>query len=240
MKYFDSHTHLEKGKASYDLPGVSRWNVIFNTVESYQQNKHRLGEQDTVSLIFDYRRHYDFVKNEISSGRVQALKIHTREQHIDEQEYALLERRLAALKTTCPVIYDAFYYGHALAHQPSLAHIIRLARHFPDRPIVVAHSGGYEVLKYFVHLRTLSNIYYDLSFSLQYLQDSSCFPDFVKLIAYTDKSRILFGSDFPWASPRMQFRILKRIFRRLRLSKLAQQQILFDNANRLFSRPNKV
>ena len=235
MKIFDGHTHVEQGRAAYDLKGVTRWNVIFNSIESYSVHRHLLKRGDSATLLFDYQKAYDVVARELKAGRVQALKIHARTQRLGKKDYPALEKRLASLRTKRPVIYDAFYYGDDLQHQPSLEHLIRLATVFPEIPFVVAHSGGYEVLKYFFHLRPLANIHYDLSFSLHYLHDTSCFQDLVKLIQFTDKSKILFGSDYPWVFPKRQLAILKGIFQKLRLAKVDQEKILYHNADRLFS-----
>ena len=112
-----------------------------------------------------------------------------------------------------------------------------LARQHRDRPFVIAHCGGYEILKYFFHLRPLPNIYYDLSFSLQYLRDSSLYTDLVKLIKYTDKSKVMFGSDYPLADPNLQLEILLGVFDELKLSTQEREKILFRNAESLFAPP---
>ena len=119
-------------------------------------------------------------------------------------------------------------------YQPSLQSIINIAQEFPDKKIIVAHSGGHKVLEYFFHLRTLENVYYDLSFSLQYLSDTSCFLDLIKLIKYTNKNKIMFGSDHHWASAKFQFDVLNGIFEKLQLNQEEKQKIVFDNSQEVF------
>ena len=143
-------------------------------------------------------------------------------------------RELIFFKPNIPIIYDAFYYGDEIKFKPALENLIQLAKAFPYLPIIVAHSGGYEMLKYFFHLRQINNIYYDLSLSLQLLWDSSVFLDLIKLVKFTDKSRILFGSDYPGAKPDLELSILRDVCNKLNLSQEQIHQIMYQNSVQLF------
>jgi hypothetical protein len=233
MKIFDCHTHIEQGFDTYDLSGVSNKNVIFNSIESYQKHRQLVSSSDVVSLIIDLQQ-TDFVLQEVHKGHVNGLKIHSRDQRLTDGDYAYLLKNLSLFPDYLPVILDAFYYGDEIQYQPSLTKIIEFAKFYPQKKFVIAHSGGYEVLKYFFHLRPLKNIYYDLSFSLQYLSDTSCFSDLKKLIKFTDTSRVMFGTDFFWASPKLQLEVLDSIFSTINLSIQDQHKILYDNARHIF------
>lgn len=234
MKIFDCHCHIEQGLLNYDLDNVCHRNIIFNSIDDYKNFIQDVPEGDSVSLIFDYKSNLDYVLDAVNKKEINALKIISRDQQLNESDYALLINKLKLVKKNIPIIIDAFYYDHHLKYQPSLVSIIEIAKQFPDRKIIVAHSGGHKILDYFFHLRTLKNIYYDLSFSLQYLYDSSCFLDLIKLIKYTDKNKIMFGSDYHWASPKQQFKILNEIFNKLNFNESDVQKIFFFNAENVF------
>jgi len=236
MKIFDCHIHIENGLQAYDLDEVVKRNVIFNIVESYNKNAASVPKGDTISLIFDYKHNLSTVMNEIKGGKVNALKIHSRQQKIKHSDYPEITTLLAKTPDSLPVIVDAFYYGDEMEYMPSLEYIVHWAKVFPKRKIIVAHSGGYELLKYFFHLRSFTNVYYDLSFSLQYLADSSVYADMVKLVKFTDKQRIMFGSDYHWASPKLQLEVLQGIFHKLALSDTEKEMILYSNAESVFGR----
>ena len=51
---------------------------------------------------------------------------------------------------------------------------------------------------------------------------------------YTDKKKIMFGSDFPWASPSFQYNVMKDIFSALNSSASEQEDILYNNALSIF------
>ncbi len=235
MKVFDCHTHIDNGIKPYNIAQVVSKNVIFNSVASYKEQRDALDKSDCASLVFDCFDNPDFVIREANSRNISALKIHSRLQRLSVDDYPFISDKLFLTHSDLPVIIDAFYYGDELEFNPSLSGVIMLARQHRDRPFVIAHCGGYEILKYFFHLRPLPNIYYDLSFSLQYLHDSSLYTDLVKLVKYTDKSKIMFGSDYPLADPNLQLEILLGVFDELKLSTQEREKILFRNAESLLA-----
>lgn len=212
MKIFDCHLHVEKGLQAYDLE-ISDANVIYNDVESYKQHA---GSQSfsSTSLIFDFRNNLDFCLNQANDGKIRTYKIHSRIQQIRLDEYEYLANCLEKDSCHLPIIYDAFYFGNNLACQPSLEGLIYLVERFPKRNFIVAHAGGYDMLKYFFHLRSFQNVGFDLSLSLQYLHDTSRRDDIVKFLKFIDSSRLFFGSDFYFASPKLQMEILLELFQK--------------------------
>lgn len=237
MDIFDCHYHIEENQEEYDLDVVGR-NVIFNFILDYNNHKHKLKDTDSLTLVLDCfeKNNREFVLEEFNSGRVNAVKINSRDQGFPKEVYPQIFSTLEKIPAHLPIIYDAFYFSHILEHQPSLKHLIDLCVQFPDRKFIVAHSGGYEVLKYFFHLRTLPNVYYDLSLSLLYLNDSSCFLDLVKLIKYTDKSKIMFGTDYFWAPAKAQKDIFDSIIENLKISDFDAKKMYCTNAKELFLR----
>ncbi|HVO33757.1 MAG TPA: amidohydrolase family protein [Elusimicrobiota bacterium] len=235
-RIFDAHLHIESGLQDYDLR-IDGANIIFNSLESYRRlRKQWTRPMNAMTLLFDFRDGWEFVRTETASGRVQALKIHSRIQGIRAPQYKLIGNKIERLPSNLPIVVDAFYYGADMETQPNLAEIARLARRFTGRPWVMAHAGGHRTLDYFLHLRELPNIYYDLSLSLQYLEDTSALMDLKKLVRFTDKNRILFGSDFPGASPRRQRAILMKILAECEVTPSDAQNIFYNNARRLYCR----
>jgi hypothetical protein len=231
---FDCHVHIESGLDAYDLTQTKKRNIIFNEVSSYKTWSSKVPFGDSISLILSVKpEETEFVIQKARNQEIQAFKILTREQKLTFKDHTIL-RDILHLSPPIPVIYDAFQYGDELDFQPSLEGLIFLAKSFPERKFIVAHAGGIEMLRYFFHLRTLPNIFYDLSFSIQYLHDSSVFKDLVKLIRFTPKHKLMFGSDFNFASPHMQYSILLSIFEEVGCSEKEQRMILHDNADLIF------
>jgi predicted TIM-barrel fold metal-dependent hydrolase len=229
---FDAHYHVDGTAPPYDLAVTGR-NVIFNDLGSYRTHRESCSPADSVTLILDLDA-LDFVRGEANRGAIAALKVHSRVQRLRYEDYDRVIAALESFPAHLPIVIDAFYYGKELENQPSLAQIVRIADGFSDRDIVIAHCGGYRVLEYFFHLRELSNVTYDLSLSLQYLADASLLPALEKLIRFTPPSRLMFGSDYPYASPARQCETLLQLCSAARLGEDAVDAILGDSARRLF------
>jgi predicted TIM-barrel fold metal-dependent hydrolase len=227
MEIFDCHIHVDKGLEDYDLK-ITNGNIIFNDIDLYKKHS-KSYSKFYQTLIFDYKNNFEFVKNEIESSRIAAIKIHSRLQQLHERDYNNLIAALKNLNRNIPIIYDAFYFGDEMDYQPSLKGLLSLIHHFPDRKVIVAHAGGYNILNYFFHLRGLKNVGYDLSLTIQYLYDTSCYHDILKLIKYTPKEQLFFGSDFHFASPNFQHQKLLEMCKTLNLEDKEIEGIMCGN-----------
>ncbi len=233
MNIFDCHFHIETGFDDYNIDVAGR-NVIFNSFDSYYKFKGQVSDADSTTLIFDYRNHFEDIMELLEMKKINALKIHNRLQKIGAADYPVLLEQLDEAKPEVPIIIDAFYFGDDLEFQPNLGNIIAIAKRLPDVPIVVAHCGGIEILKYFYHLKSLSNIYFDLSFSLAYLRNSSVYTDYKNLVKYGNPARILFGTDYPYVSPAEQLDSFMGIAKDMSVPAATIEKMLFTNAHQLF------
>ncbi len=234
MKIFDCHFHIDKGMDEYGIHSL-RKNIIFNSIAQYREYSGTNPENDAITILFDYKNDLEFVLGLAEKRKIQGLKIHSRLQGIADTDYAgLFESFETIAGYGLPVIIDAFYYGHEYECQPNLKRIIEMAKRFPSTKFVIAHSGGIKVLEYFLHLKNLENVSFDLSFSLSYLKHASVFPDFKLLMRYGDRSRILFGTDFPFVSAVEQLKTFQSIAEELNIGESEIQQILFDNAEIIY------
>jgi predicted TIM-barrel fold metal-dependent hydrolase len=235
MNVFDCHFHIETGLDRYDI-NIAGKNVIFNSFGSYHQFKGQVGEQDSTSLIFDYRNNFDEVRQLMTARKIDALKIHNRVQQIAAADYPVLMEHLEEANPALPIIIDAFYFGDDLEFQPDLANIISIARRFPNNPVIVAHCGGIEILKYFYHLKSLDNIFFDLSFSLAYLKNTSVYTDFKNLIKYGNRDNIMFGTDYPFVSAKLQLDAFTEIADEMNVTEQAREKMLYSNAVSVFKK----
>lgn len=233
MRIFDAHVHIESGFDAYDLP-VSGRNLICNDFQQWGAYQEAQQAGDSLTLIFEYQNHLSEIRGAIAAGQVQALKIHSRIQHIRHTDYPELMEQLESVPSHIPIILDAFYYGPEWDYQPNLEAFTKMIRRFPDRRFLIAHSGGHKVLAYFFHLKPCENVFFDLSMSLAYLVDTSAFPDLIKLVKHIPAERILFGSDYPHASPKLQVEVLQKIFDDLAMPAASREQILHANALQFF------
>ena len=234
MKVFDCHFHIDKGTFDYSIAADKR-NIIFNSVEQYQNNDLSGFENDSISLIFDYKDNLDFVTEQIQKKAIQGLKIHSRIQHICDEDYTCLFKAFEPFANKgLPVIIDAFYYGSDYEYQPNLRRIIEMVKLFPDTKFIIAHSGGIKVLEYFLHLKNIHNVYFDLAFSLSYLKNASVYQDFKVLLRFGNHEKILFGTDFPYVKADDQLNRFLELVDELKISEESIGKMLYNNANTIF------
>jgi predicted TIM-barrel fold metal-dependent hydrolase len=239
MRIFDNHFHIDQGTRGYEIP-VDRKNVIFNFFSQYEERKHEVEPQDTITLLFDYQHHLKYIQQLAREGRIQGLKVHSRLQKIKEEDYPDLFDAFQTMTVyQLPVILDAFYTGSEMAIQPNLNRFAEMISLFPETPFIIAHSGGIKVLEYFMHLRKLPNVYFDLSFSLSYLQHASVYQDFLTLMKFGDKQRILFGTDFPFINDKDQLEVCLDMAKKTHISDAELDNILYANAEKIFDTVKK-
>lgn len=234
MKIFDAHFHIDKGYGQCAVE-VQHRNVIFNSLSQYRERAGEVNSNDVVTLVFDFKNDPDFVRSQIAEKKIKGIKIHSKIQQIADEDYPAL---FAELKKTdlsnMVVTVDAFYWGHDYAYQPNLKRIIELVELFPQTPFVIAHSGSIKVLEYFLHLRTLPNVYFDLSLSLAYLKYASVMQDFKVMLKFGNPDRIVFGTDYPAVTDKDQLDCFLALCEEVNMSEESKSKILFDNAYALF------
>lgn len=237
VQVFDAHVHAGNGAGSYDLPLTGR-NVIFNYVDEYLRLADAVRNEFTsLTLIFDSQHRKNVIDPALHAGHVQALKIHSRLQKLAHKDVLNLGQELRSVSDSIPVVIDCFFYGPDLAHQPNLDTVAELILTSSERRWILAHGGGHRMLEFMLHFRSLPNVYFELSFSLQYLKHSSAFFDIRKLLESSRGERILFGTDFPHASPVGQYQDLVKIFDEASLSNEERHKVLYANAAALFGIP---
>jgi hypothetical protein len=240
LKLNDNHVHWETTMDNYDLE-VEYQHLIFNSIDEYKRYRKTTSSpqqrKKIISVIFPFREseELNYVISEINNSRIHGLKIHSKIQKIQEIDYDLIVNKLLEIPEYLPITLCTFYDGINIENQPSLYGISKLVRIFPSRNFILAHAGGYNMLQYFFHFRHSKNVFYCLSLSLKYLSDSSVGVDIGKVLKFIKAERILFGSDYPSASPREQFDVLNLYFNNLGICSESQQKILYSNMLELFN-----
>ncbi len=245
MLVFDSHVHIETGIVKpvtiglngYDLEVYAR-NFICNFPELLNDYVEYKTDRDTLCYIFNFRDDSEIknINSHIKSNKIQGLKIHSRIQKIKRDEYDIISKKLKLIDEGIPVILDAWYYGSELKHNPDIEGLIQIAKSDPERQFIIAHAGGYRIIEYFYHTREVENISFDISLTTQYLQDSSLFMDLKKFIKWIGSDRILFGSDYPYASPKLQFDLISDILSGTGKTLDDKEKIFFENGRRIYGK----
>lgn len=243
----DAHCHLpkdlslssfleEKNKASIEksvliLNTPKEQNSFIEQIELAKNNKDKLG----ILVGLDYKNEsildtLDVIK---SNGFKIGIKLHSRFMHFTLLD---IDKILNSMKNIefDVVMVDGFVYGPDIETHIFLELLIAVAKAFPQKKIVFAHSGGIDILRTMLCTRTLDNVYYDLSLTVPYLFNTHIHPDIIHFLKFTH-TRTMFGSDSPDFTTIYSLKKFYEIFDEMKLSDEIRNNILYSNANKIYS-----
>lgn len=245
----DAHMHFNlKDESPFDAlmnqireNEIARFVLILNTDEEkklFYEAKDKLDTSGTpYSLVFllkpgnepDMHEFTNLSKNGLSPH----IKFHPRLSNIHRDDFSLAAQTLER----CPsnvIVVDCFAYGHKVETHIGINLALYLAEKFPEKKIVMAHSGGVDVMKAMLYSRTLrENIFFDLSLTCNYFAGSSLQQDIVHFIKF-DYSRIMFGSDYPDFTSKSAAEITLQLVQNAGLSQEKQEDVFFNNAIKIY------
>lgn len=185
----DSHG---MGKAMLILNLKEEYDAFINDVDSYKSNQDRfwiasginIHDKSSFSRFDDLRQ----------MGFEPKVKIHPRLFKIKKEDIDVAVNAIAQYDTQ--IIIDTLYYGHEIEYHNGIELGVAVALRYPERKVVMAHSGSVEFLKCMMATRYLPNVCYDYSFIQTFFQHTSLRLDMVDFLRRT-ANRIMFGSDYP-------------------------------------------
>lgn len=131
------------------------------------------------------------------------------------------------------IVIDSLCFGEQLANHIGIEMAIDLAREFPEKKVVIAHSGFIKLLECQMFTRDLANIFYDLSFTASYINHTSVRLDMVNFIRHTS-GRVMFGSDYPDFSFDRAVESFMDLCAEAGLSEEALADVFFRNAIKIY------
>lgn len=210
MVIIDAHIHLnpsDKAAVSsllhqLDTHGIEKAMLILNVKEEYdafvkdittfKSNSNRFWITSGIN-IHDKSSYARF--DELCQiGIAPKVKIHPHLFKIRKEEIDDVVNALEPYDTQ--IIVDSLYYGAEIEYHNGVEVGLAIARQYPTRKVVMAHSGSVEFLKCMMLTRYLPNVFYDYSFIQTFFQHTSLRLDMVNFLSRT-ANRIMFGSDYP-------------------------------------------
>ena len=180
------------GKAMLILNLKEEYDAFINDVDSYKSNQDRfwiasginIHDKSSFSRFDDLRQ----------MGFEPKVKIHPRLFKIKKEDIDVTVNAIAQYDTQ--IIIDTLYYGHEIEYHNGIELGVAVGLRYPERKVVMAHSGSVEFLKCMMATRYLPNVCYDYSFIQTFFQHTSLRLDMVDFLRRT-ANRIMFGSDYP-------------------------------------------
>ena len=206
----DAHIHLKPSEEAtvtsllhqMDTNGVKKAMLILNVkdeydafmkdFQTYSSNKDRFWIASGINI--HETDSYNRFRKLSEKGVNPKVKIHPHLFQIRKDEINEVVKAVEPFNTQ--IIVDSLYYGCEIEFHNGVEVGVALARHYPERKIVMAHSGSLDFLKCMMATRYLPNVFYDYSFIQTFFQHTSLRLDMVDFLRRT-ANRIMFGTDYP-------------------------------------------
>ena len=193
LEYIEYIQHAGIEAAVLILNGPEESHLFWNNVDSFLN-----GYPVHLAFILDIRNREYFERNIALAkelGMAYSVKLHPRLTDITENDFEAICGYIKNLDCRS-VIIDSFLYGSRKENICYIELSSFLAKRLPDKQIVMAHFGGIKVLETMLRTRELKNIFYDCSFSVNFLYGTSAWADLRHCIVHS-QNRVVFGSDRP-------------------------------------------
>lgn len=242
----DAHTHLNLESENPIQEYIDFLNeteiessvLILNSMEEsnvFWDNKGEILDNHNVHVAFllDINNTGYFennVKRMQEYGLSYSIKLHPRLTNISEKDFGAIAKYVENFDYK-NIIIDSFLYG---SNKDSICFIelsTFLAKIFSEKNIVMAHFGGIKVLETMLRTREIHNIFYDCSFSMNYLFGTSVWTDLRHCILH-NINRVIYGSDRPSFCTRDSKSMAMRLLGNQ--SEEIYSNIFTENARRLY------
>ncbi len=207
FKKYDSHMHFNMkvgdiiGDFKRQVYNLEGFILILNTekekkifLNDFMEEFKYLFPKSAIAVNYKIIN-FNFIKKLKDRHIKFGVKLHPRLSGITKNDFNSINENLKNIDFNF-IIIDCFYYGSKIETHINLDLSVFIASNFKNINILLAHGGGHKTLEFMLYTRELKNIYYDFSFTVKYLYDSSVWIDIQKAFKYNYK-RILFGSDYP-------------------------------------------
>jgi len=247
MKLIDAHIHLKPSDEAavssllhqMDEHGVEKSMLILNVKDeydafmkdftAYSANKDRFWVAAGIN-IHDDESFWRF-KDLSEKGVEPKIKIHPHLFQIRKKEIQKVIKAVEPYDTQ--IIVDSLFYGAELEYHNGVEVGLALARNYPERKVIMAHSGSVEFLKCMMLTRYLPNVFYDYSFIQTFFQHTSLRLDMVNFLQRT-ANRIMFGTDYPSFTIESAKENMESLMDEAGLSEEQKAMVFWVNAERVY------
>lgn len=250
MNIIDAHVHLNpKNTRSFndliyqmDERNVNKGVLIINTREEldmFLENKKTFLEyKERFRLVCGVNIHetlpfqmFDELKlwDDSLDIKLHPLLYNYKKEDFYKIENVLVER----LNDFRNIVIDTLYNDEHFENHIGIELGAYLARKFPQKKVVLAHSGSVKLLECFAFTRQIPNIFYDFSFVATYFDHTHIRFDMINYLKYTS-NRIMFGSDYPSFKIENAIAHICDLFKEANMSDEQINDVLYSTAERIY------
>jgi len=163
---------------------------------------------------------------QVKNAGLKGIKIHPYYQDFFLDDDSMMEYYEQVCKNDLLlIVHTGFDIAFEFIRRADPARILKVVQKFPDLKLITTHFGAWQQWDEVANQIAGKNIYFEISFALDYLQSAEA----KKLIEAHPADYVLFGSDSPWRKQDETIELLKS----LNLEPARMEKILYSNAKRL-------
>lgn len=213
------------------IPDVNNINILYKKIEKFN-DKFMLC---TFINILNNNEHLNLRKM-IKEYGFKGVKIHPNLQGIDPMDSRLFKIYEEASDLEIPIIFDSWPQNDTILLESVQPYVFdKIAKQFKELKIIIAHLGGHRMWDTFFVARSNANVYTDISYILDFFQDTSLIKDILVFLKKLDE-KIIYGSDFPEKSIISYYDTFNKLSSEVDCNKI--NNILCKNAEQLFKLNN--
>lgn len=228
-----------------DFKGLNGGNIqLFNTrlldgnISSLRQELASHFEGFYTTLLIDFRRS-DIIEylHLAKNAGITAIMFNSYLQKIGDEDFIEVYKACkVASDLNFIICIDASYGTSKMFSYNNIKLACFIADGISETPIVIVHSGGYNIIPAMWLALDKKNIWLDTSFSLPCYIGSSLEQDFAFAYKKLNYKRIVFGSDHPYMQLDNTIEIHRSFFEKHSFPAIAIEDIFYNNASLLFNR----
>lgn len=216
---------------------------LFNTdlldtsIGDFQNEVQRNCDHFYLTCLVNFRRSdIAIYLSKVKDAGIKAIMFNSYLQQIGDADFAAVYLASSIAEKLGLIICIDGSYGTSKMFEYNNS---KLACHIADVitkvPIVIVHSGGYNILRSMLLSLDKPNVWLDTSFSLPFYIGSSIENDFAFAYKKMSYEKIVFGSDHPYMDLDTSIEIHQQFFEKYKFPSAAIENIFFNNAVTLFS-----
>ncbi len=246
---FDSNVHVCKNSLlhlrSISLKikkhGITNALCMFDNEKSYKDRKVffnnclKTNNLIPVATIRNAKSLKDEIQNIKKTG-FKFVKFHPRNLNIRFGSDFYIKAFELITKTKLNIMWCTFdgWHKNKLSEINQLEFLSRLSNIVKSNKIILMHSGGPNILRYYEKFRFCENIIFDLSYTITHYENTSIEKDIIFLFKKFDR-RIIVGCDYPAVNLNAYLSTLKKLLKLSKISNIKKINILKNNLKKIIN-----
>ena len=244
---FDSCVHIKQSNLDYLIKisnKIKSYNIkkalcMFDNEknkkdrEIFYNNCLKTKNLTPVALIKNSKNLKNEIKSIVNIG-FNYIKFHPRNLNLKIGSNFYIKAFKILNKTNLKIMWCTFdgWSTQKISETNQIDFLSKLINLVDDNKIILMHSGGPNILKYYEKFRFVENVYFDLSYTLPHYESTSVENDIIFLFKNFDK-RLICGTDFPTFNFNVHQKILIKILKKSKVSKSKLLNITFKNLKKI-------